>query len=281
MSQHLVWLVLSPLFAHAIGVPKTCPLKSQEIKLARECFSGDMRTADDFGTFLGTDETSKTDLNFCYNAFVIVHPKRGNELQFSVLKDNIRGKLAIYNYSVNEKALTPVKTSGRTPASKAPAALTFKNLKAECYAHKEETDKCSKGVFGFGSTDLPMTIELLRTGNGYSVKGSTQDASVIGIASEKAVEPKTMGDQAKTNEWLVTVVKQRLLTTAQRKLASIQAKKIRNIAEATAQFRYCRMALDGFVHQRKIPDPFNDKEKKLLDSLEDHLKVTNPVVKKR
>lgn len=280
MHRHLVWLLISPIFAHAVGVPKTCPLKSQEIKLARECFSGDMRTADDFGTFLGTDETSKTDINFCYNAFVIVHPKRGNELQLSVLKDNSAGKLAIYNYSVNEKTLTPVKASGRMPASKAPAALTFKNLKAECYANKAESDKCSKGVFGFGSTDLPMTIELSRSKSGYTVKGGTQDSAVISQASEKAIDPKTMGDQARTNEWLLKVIKQRLLATAERKLASIQAKKIRNIAEATAQFRYCRMALDGFVHQRKIPSPFNEQETKLLDSLEGYLKNSNPVFKK-
>ncbi|MBX3022718.1 MAG: hypothetical protein KF799_13680 [Bdellovibrionales bacterium] len=268
MHRRLVWLLLSPLTVHALGVPKTCPLKSQEIKLARECFSGDMRANDDFGTFLGTEE-SKDDLNFCYNAFVIVHPKKGGELQFSVLKDNEKGKLAIYNYAVPEKQITAKAQAGRMPASKAPAVLTFKNLKAECYANKAETDKCSKGVFGFGSTDLPLTIELTKGKGGYVVKGATKDAAVIGSAAEGAIEPKTMGDQAKTNEWLLQVVKQRLLTTAQRKLAS--AGKVKKGAPPS-QFRYCRMALDGYVHQRKIPSPFNEKEVKLLDNAEEHLK---------
>lgn len=279
MHRLLVWLLASPLSAHAIGVPKTCPLKSQEIKLARECFTGDMRSGDDFGTFLGTDETSKDDLNYCYNAFVIVHPKKGSELNFSVLKDNERGKLTIYNYSVQEQALaTPQAAKGRSPASKIPAAITFKNLRAECYAKKQETDKCSKGVFGFGSTDLPMTVELQKGKAGYSVKGHTKDANAIEMAAQRALEPKTLGDQAKTNEWLLQVVKQRLITTAQRKLAQFKTKKMsaKAIGDATTQFRYCRMALEGFIHQKKFPNPFSDQETKLLDSLEDYLKGTAP-----
>lgn len=280
MQRLLVFILAAPSFAFALGVPKTCPAKSQEIKLARECFSGDMRSADDFGTFLGIDENPKDDLNFCFNAFVIMHPKKAGDLQLSVLKDNEKGKLAIYNYTVNEKALAVPKATGRTPASKVSPALTFKNLKAECFATKQETDKCTKGVFGFGSTDLPMTIELSKGRGGYAVKGYTKDAGVISAAEGTAIEPKTLGDVAKTNEWLLQVVKQRLLTTAQRKLAAIQARKIRDVASATAQFRYCRMALEGYVHQRKITSPFNEKETKLLDSLEGYLKTSNPVVKK-
>jgi hypothetical protein len=54
----------------------------------------------------------------------------------------------------------------------------------------------------------------------------------------------------------------------------------KNLGEATTQFRYCRMALDGFIHQRKLPEPFTERERSMLDSLEDHLKSTAPAVKR-
>lgn len=277
-----IMILLVGSFAHAAGVPKTCPLKSQELKIARECFSGDMRLADDFGTFLGTDETSKEDLNFCYHAFVILHPQKGSEIQLTVLKDNPKGQLHIYNYSTQAQALLPPRSASRTPASKAPTAISFKNLKAQCFAHRNETDKCSKGLFGIGNTDIPLTIELSHEKLGFKVKGPTKDKGLIETAanSGRVLEPKNEADAAKTSEWLLQVVKQRLLRMAQNDLARIKQKTMSstNLANATTQFRYCRMAVDGFIHQRKITDPFSAQERQVLDSLEDHLKNTSPMV---
>lgn len=277
----MILIAVAARASDAQGAPKTCPLKSQEIKLARECFSGDMRLTDDFGTFIGTDETSKDDMNYCYNAFVLVHPKKGTDLQFSVWKDNPKGKLQIFNYVVMEQTVFG-KSQPRGPASRTPVPVAFKNLKGECFANRVETDKCSKGVFGFGSSDIPMTVELARGRSGFTVKGHTKDKKAIETADDYALEPKSLGDQNQTDAWLVQVVKQRLVTTAQRKLAMIAGHRLseKSLGQATSQFRYCRMALDGFLHQKKIPDPFNEQEKKTLDSLEGHLKGTAPTTSK-
>lgn len=237
-------LVLSGL-VQAAGVPRSCPLKSQQIKLARECFSGDMRSGADFGTFLGTDETSKEDLNYCFNAFVFVHPKKAGEIQLQVLKDDPKAGLRIFNYAFAEP-------KGRKPAST--PTVTFKNLQAQCFAHKPQTDKCSKGVFGFGSTDLPLTVELARAKAGYSVKGHALKPSDV------ALEPRSSGDVAQFDAWLLSVVKQRLLTSAPRRVGSRKP-------ASNDQFRYCRMALEGFLHQKKIPDPFTPAERKLIESV--------------
>jgi hypothetical protein len=277
MHAALVWLLTTPLaLVWAAGPPKSCPLKSQEIKLARECFSGDMRAKGDLGTFVGLDETSKNDMNYCYNAFIMVTPRQGSDVRFTVFKDNEHGQLHIYNYALPERTL-----SVRSPASKAPTAVAFKNLSAQCFAHHEETDKCSKGILGFGDTDLPFTIELSRTGGGYTVKGASPDPKVIQAAQARgALTPVNEGDVAATDRWLVQVVKQRLMSVARRKLAMIDQHRIRagKLGDATTQFRYCRMALDGFIHHKKLSDPFSPKDRQTLDSLEDHLKTTAPRV---
>ena len=61
----------------------------------------------------------------------------------------------------------------------------------------------------------------------------------------------------------------------------IQSHKIniKRLGDDTTQFRYCRMALDGFVHSHKLADPFKEKERQTLDRLEDHLKVTAPAIR--
>ena len=281
MRSLILILLALPVMAHAVGMPKTCPLKSQQLRLARECFTGDMRSQEDIGIFLGTEENAKSDLNFCYNAFVVMYPRKGGELQLTVMKDNERGQLRIYNYATMAQSLAPA-GKGRQPASKQPLNVSFKNLKAECYNNRENTDSCSKGIFGIGSTDLPLTLELARGRGGLNVKGTATDPNAVKAAFEKALVPKGEGDVAQTDLWLLQVIKQRLLTNAQQKLAMISARKIKpnKIGEATTQFRYCRMALEGFVHQRKMIDPFTEKERKLLDSLEGHLKTTAPAVPK-
>ena len=238
-------LLLSGL-VHAAVTPRSCPLKSPQIKLARECFSGDMRAAGDFGTFLGTDETSKEDLNYCFNAFVFIHPKKGGEVQLQVLKDDPKAGLRIYNYAWAEP-------KGRKPAST--PTVSFKNLQAQCFAHKPQTDKCSKGVFGFGSTDLPLTVELARAKTGYSVKTHSLKPSAT------VLEPHSTADVAQFDPWLLSVVKQRLLTAANRRAGA------RRPANAGDQFRYCRMALEGFLAHKKMPDPFTPAERKLIESV--------------
>lgn len=266
MRALLLAFSVLPLTSFALGVPRTCPLKSQQIKLARECFSGDMRAGDDYGTFLGLDETSKDDMNYCYNAFVIVHPKRGNELQLSVLKDNQKGELRIYNYNVPDKILA----KPRSPTSRAPLMLTFRNLRAECFAKRFETDKCSKGVFGFGNTDLPMTVELTHARTGFSVKGHVRDSALVKSSAENSIEPRTLGDVTQTDQWLLQVVRQRLVSAAQRKLATAgrSPAQARAALEKSEQFRYCRMALEGFLVKKKIQSPFTDAEKKMFEQIE-------------
>jgi len=238
-------LILSS-YVFAAGVPRSCPLKSQQIKMARECFSGDMRAAGDFGTFLGTDETSKEDMNFCFNAFVFAHPKKGGETLLQVLKDDPKAGLRIFNYAFAEP-------KGRKPASL--PTVTFKNLQAQCFAHKKETDKCSKGVFGFGNTDLPMTIELARGRAGYTVKGQSLKPSDV------VLEPKSTADVNEFDKWLLSLVRQRLVAAAHHRAGA------RRPASQGDQFRYCRMALEGFIHQKKIPDPLTPAERKLVESI--------------
>lgn len=272
-----------PFTAFARSKKPPCSVRSQEIKLARECFSGDMRTEADTGMFLSSDDSSKTDMNYCYNAFVLVQPKKGQALQMTVMKDNEKGQLKIFNYAVSEKTVSASVPKGRAPASRQPVAITFKNLKAECFARHPENDNCSKGVFGFGSSDLPLTIEMSKVRTGFKVEGTTRDQKQIEAAEKSlALDPQSEADPAKSGQWLVQVVKQRLLANATRRLASIKQNKIkaRALGGATTQFRYCRMALDGFVHQKKLADPFTPAERQTLDNLEEHLKTTAPIVKR-
>ena len=279
MRVLILGALILPGLAQAADESKSCPLKSQQMKLVRECFTGDMARQEDMGKFIGIDEGSKEDMNYCYNAFVVAHPVRGGEVMFTVMKDNPKGQLRIFNYATLEQKLVP-KAMGRLPASKTPTRISFKNLKAECFAKKEDDNQCSKGVFGLGSSDIPVIVELNRTRGGFGVKGSTKDEKALEEFSTKALNPIGEGDVKQTDTWLAQLIKQRLVSSAQDKLTMISKHKIKHskLGEATTQFRYCRMAFEGFLYRHKIPDPFTDKDKKVLENLEAHLKTTAPIV---
>lgn len=270
MRVATLWLMTfftAAAFARSLRSP--CEVKAQEIRLARECFTGDMHTTKDFGTFIGA-ENSKDDMNYCFNAFVTVTALKNSQVQFTVFKDGEKkGQLHIYNYVASKQKLS----SSRSPASHMPLAVTFNNLKAPCFAKDPQNDKCSSGLFGFGSSDRSFTLQLAAAHGSYTVKGPAQKANL-------KLDPQTESDVAKTDAWLVQIIKQRLMTVAQRKLAMVSRHQMsrRKLGDSTTQFRYCRMALDGFVHARKLADPFSVSERGTLNQLEDHLRDTAPKV---
>lgn len=258
--------------AAAVGVPKTCAVRSPELKLARECFTGDMATPAGGPQFVGVDESSPADLNYCFNALIVPYPVEGARLSLLVLKDDERGQPVAQNYAVSVAAVAA--TLGRVPLNRNAQIVTLKDLTARCYARQARTDSCSKGFFGFGSTDLPFSISLEGDARaGYKILGGVRDRAMIEQPGVARVSAVGVAPAARTLEYLVEQVKDRILTRARRDLASVRsdAKAKDELNANAAQFRYCRLAVDGLNHRLRRPDPFSATDRKMLEDLDAHL----------
>lgn len=252
-------------------VPKSCAVQSPELKVARECFSGDMWTEGEATRFVGLDETSPVGLSYCYNALVIPYPVAGDRLTLLVLKDDPKGQPQARSYGLGVAAL------GSSGASAKTRVIKLQGLDATCYARDPRQSVCSKGFLGFGSTDLPFAITLEGDPRGYLVKGSVRDRARIeapGVPSVAAA-PAAAGP---TIDYLVGQVRTRLVTRARADLnrlkAAPQIATRDQLTLAGAQFRYCRLALDTLVAKQQRAEPFAADEKLVFAEL-DQL-MTNP-----
>ena len=255
-----LWCVPSPrVHAAAGGVPKTCAVRSDAMKVARECFTGDMRDEREPTRFVGLDESSPVGLSYCYNALVVPYPVVAERLSLLLIKDDAAGQPVARTYGVGVASL------------KKASIVNLKDLGAVCYTKDQRKSVCSKGFFGFGSTDLPFALALDADAKGYAVRGSVRDRARV----EAPGVPGVTGAIAAldpTLDYISGQVRTRLVGRARVDLAKLKASpKIETRDELTqrsVQFRYCRLAFDGLNSKRHRPEPFAAEEKSVFEELD-------------
>ncbi len=261
----LAMLVLcSASGAHAKKPIEPCKTKSRQMTLVKNCYTGEMvKPLDGGGQFFTSVEMKNPNVNFCYNSLVTVDHKAGDALvHIRVLRDGKDGQFHAYHYSMPHDEVKKSK--------KDVPAVALQGLKGECFA--SDPDACGAGILktiGWTDTDVPMVVALGKaTAGQITVSHLMQSREEIERTKPRELPAQIETDANRTTQMLLQEIRRKIVSAARVKTNSMRAGvSAKKLADASEQFRYCSMALEGFLKDKKMTDPFSPEEKMTLSSL--------------
>ncbi len=261
-----VLLTASPAFAKA--PPEPCHTRSRQMTLVKNCYTGEMMKASEGSAQFFSSIDSKTKgPNYCFNSLVMIEHKNGEaKIHLHVMRDSKDGKFHSYYY-----ALTPTEI---TATKKQPSTVLLQGLTGECFAGDPEA--CAGGILktiGLTNTDLPMVVGIGRTNAGaYTVSHLVQTRGEIEAIKSKELELKSETNAGVVTDRLLQEIRKKIMTVAHTKLSAMHSgASPKKLADASEQFRYCSMALEGFLKDKKMPEPFTTEEKAALTALTNYM----------
>lgn len=197
-------------------------------------------------------------------------------VRLHVLKDSKDGHFHSFSYNVAPEELLKMRLENP------PVAL--KGLKGECFSANEDKEICKGGLLhaiGFSDVNLPMVVALTKTKHGQFTLGQliTDPKSLSGLKPKELVLAGEQ-DVTKVTHKIVQDIRRKLVTAAQAKMVSMQNPDMtaKKMGVSSEQFRFCSMAMEGFLKESKLPDPFSPNEKMTLATLTNYMnnEVINP-----
>jgi hypothetical protein len=263
-------LVLALCFLAASSAQATkkpvepCKIKSRQMTLVKNCFTGEMaQSGSSGGQFFTSLQPKTTKANYCYNSLVSVAQKPGDvQVHVRVLRDDKKGMFHVYHYTLNRDEVK--KNPLPSPA------FALQGLKGECFS--SDPDGCAGGILktiGWVDTDIPMVIALNKTTNGqYSLSQVVPDPSEIERLGPRELKGEVESDATRSTQNLIWEVRQRIMAVARQKTVAMRSgTTAKKLAESSEQFRYCSMALEGYLRDKKMSDPFSSDEKMTLAAI--------------
>ncbi len=261
-----------PLFAARLREP--CQLQSRQMTLAKNCYTGEMvRPTEGGAQFFGAIEGHNKEVNYCYNSLILLEqPPTDPNVHIRVMKESNKGYFQTILYTLPRTALLQSKQDDPTLSLKGLKGLCFSSNPAAC------TDSFLK-VIGWNDRHMPLILAVGKstTGN-YTVSHVIADEVDIKNANSIVVTPSKSADAAYATSLLIQDIRKKLIIMARLKLNAMRAgTSAANLASASEQFRYCSMALEGFLKDKQIPEPFSPEEKMTLATLTNYMNGTSAI----
>lgn len=268
------WIAIALVFfqgaAFARAPADPCHTKSRQMTLAKNCYTGDMMKSADNGThFFGATQARANGISYCFNSLVQVERKPGDTLHIHIFKDGKDGQFHSYDYAVAPEDVKKIK--------KEPILLTLKGLKGDCFSATGDKEICSGGILkaiGLKDTNAALTVALAKTASGqFTVTNLVFDPKELEAKKPKELDGSVMIDNNKVTEKLVQDIHHKISLAAHLKFSSMHsgATTPKKLSEISEQFRFCSLALDGFLKFQKISDPFSSEEKTTLMALTNYM----------
>jgi hypothetical protein len=262
-SALLSLLVILSTAAHAKKVVEPCHIRSRQMTLVKNCYTGEMAKPTEGGSqffsFLGVKNSQA---NYCYNSLVTVqHKSTDPQIHIRVLRDDKKGAFQAYHYSIPRDELK--KSKSDTPV------VTLQGLKGECFSNNP--DACDAGILqtlGFADSDVPMVLAIGKAGGQFILSHLVNNHDDIERLMPKELPGKVENDPGRAALQLIQEIRQKIVTVARAKTSAMRAgASPKKLAATSEQFRYCSMALEGFLKDKKMTDPFSAEEKMTLAAL--------------
>ena len=265
-------LVFSPHPTSAKDRPAPCRTRSRQMTLIKNCYSGDMGHPLDAGgaRFFDVIASTKAQASYCYNSLVMVdHRPSQAQIEIRVLRDGKDGQLRAFKFALAPDELRRLKSD--TPL------ISLKGLKGDCFSPTGNADACSGGVLnllGLRSTDVPMLLAMGKASNGqYTVSHVVSEMREPAGLKPLEIEPLAKEDTAATTERLLQEIRRKLTLSANSKLASLRSPAMtpKKMVQVSPQFRFCAMALEAYLKDKKIADPFSTQEKMVFATVTNYM----------
>ena len=255
-------------FAYAKAPPEPCRTRSRQMTLVKNCYTGDMaKPAEGGGQFFDSTDLEGRKVSYCYNSFIKVENKAG-ELRINVLKDNRDGKFHAYNFAVPATEVKKIK--------KDLPLIHLKGLKGSCFSKTGDREVCQGGILkaiGWKDIDAPMIVAMGKAGSAYIVSHLVSSEKEPEELKAKDVDGTVFTDTNKVTENLLQEIRRKIMHTAKVKMNAMRGGSTspKKLAATSEQFRYCTLALEGFLRFHKLNDPFSTEEKMTLATLTNYM----------
>jgi hypothetical protein len=258
-------LCVSPAFASNSLSP--CRTHSREMTMVKNCYTGDMaHTFDNGGHFYQNTDPDAQGIGYCYNSLVFLEHHAGDaQVKIHVLKEGKAGDVRAYNYVIAPEEIKKI-------AQDAPAFM-LNGLKGECYSSKGDKSQCKGGLLnaiGLQDVDRPMTLAIGRGANGhYVLSHIISNPNELDKHPAKPLEVTVDQDASKITSSLLQEIRYKLVQSAKSKMEQMRAPAStpQTLADKSVQFRYCTMALEGFLKEKNLPSPLQSEEKLSLNAV--------------
>jgi hypothetical protein len=245
-----------------------CHTHSRQMTLVKNCYTGDMMKPVDGGAqFFDSAPVNKNGASYCYNSLVLVEQKPGEALvRINVLKDSRDGQVLAY---VAPEEVKKIKRDA--------PLLSLKGLKGECYSPTGDREVCAGGILkaiGLQDVNVPMVVAVGKANSGrYTVSHLVYDSKELDGHKAKELEPAAQQDLAKVTDKVLQEIRKKLVSAARQKMGSLHSPAMtpKKLAENSEQFRYCSLALEGFLKEKRLPDPMSPDEKMTMAKLTSYM----------
>lgn len=235
--------------------------------LVKNCYTGEMvKPLDGGGQFFTSLTVKNQPLNYCYSLVTIDHRAGDALIHIRVLRDGKDGQFHAYHYSLPQAQLKKSKTDA--------PMVSLQGLKGECYT--SNPDGCGGGILnaiGWTDSDVPMVVALGKAGGGQiTVSHLVHNREEIERTKPSELAAKVENDNGRITQHLLQEIRRKIVNVARVKVRAMHAgASARKLADSSEQFRYCSMALEGFLKDKKMTDPFSSEEKMTLSSLTNYM----------
>ncbi len=217
------------LLLHHRSLPKSCHIKSPQMKLAFACAPLMPETTN--VRFHKVHETNG--VNFCFNSFVKID-KGGNQVDITVLRD-VEGTVRRFGYRVDKDKIKKDFTGKYI--------LPLEGLTGKCFGYTPKYQSyCSTGFFGFGNTDIQMTLAIDFSSNNGILQETTVNHATIkdSQVNSNAISANQNFDLREVNLLLLESARSALAAYAKKRRSSPISKKEMHYENArTEAFRRC------------------------------------------
>lgn len=239
-----------------------CRIRSRQMALAKNCYTGDMAKTQDGPKFFTSSLGPVKGANYCQNSLIEIERKPGQaQMRIHVLRDGKDGKAHAYQFTLATDDLK--KSKGNL------VLFELKGLKADCFSPTGDREVCNGGflkTIGLKDTALPMILGLSKNG---TISHLAFDPKELDGNKPKDLEGYVINDTAPILARMVSDIHRRLSQMANAKMAQVNSRKVtpKRLSETSEQFRYCSMALEGFLKAQNLSDPFTPFEKTVMNNL--------------
>jgi len=246
-----------------------CRIRSRQMALAKNCFTGDMFKGYEYGPqFIGS-EPGKAGVNYCYNSLVEVEHRPGEALvHLHVLKDGKDGQMHAFEYTLSPDDVKKTKSG---------AMVSLNGIKGDCFSPTGDREACNGGflkTIGLKDTNVPFVVGVTKAPRDmYLMNHVFSTPKELESAKPKELNALVYNDTRDVTAKFLQKIRAKLTALARAKMAAVHAGRTtpKRLADTSEQFRYCSMAVDNYIRTQHVPEIFTSEEKNALASLDNYM----------